>query len=53
MLKLWQVNGVDFETKEEAKAFRNEHGGKVSKGKYHKAYGVVRPNSIHPKRKRK
>ena len=50
MLRLWEVSGVPFEDKKEAKVYRDEHGGVVSKGKDHKDFGVKHGNSIHPKK---
>jgi hypothetical protein len=36
---LFTVNGIPFDKKMDAKAFRNVHGGVVSKGKDHKDFG--------------
>ena len=55
MKALFSVNGEDFESKQEAKEYRDmiDNGSHVSKGKDHKDFGVVRSSSIHPKRKHK
>ena len=40
MKRLFNVNGKDFNNKQDAKVYRNDHGGKVSKGIDHRNYGV-------------
>ncbi len=44
-----------FDSKQEAKGKRDENPGLycVTKGLDHKDFGIKRPQSIHPKRKRK
>ncbi len=39
-MKLFEVDGVYFDNKSQAKAHRAANGGKVSKGPDHRMYGV-------------
>ena len=60
MKRLFEVTSRDtktayFDNKILAKKYRDEcieagHRACVSKGPYHAGFGIVHPNSIHPKR---
>lgn len=52
MKELFVVKGVSFESKKEAKEYRDKNGGHVSKGRDHRLYGVKGVPSKHPKRNR-
>jgi len=45
MKRLFEVNGKYFANKMDAKAYRNDTGGHVSKGPGHKGYG--KPKKTH------
>jgi hypothetical protein len=49
-LRLFRVATKYFSNKRDAKAYRNEHGGHVSKGEDHWLFGVKREPSHHPKK---
>ena len=49
--RLFKVGYKFFESKMEAKAYRDKKGGRVSKGLDHPLFGIKRSSSIHPKRK--
>jgi hypothetical protein len=52
-MRLFSVGGKFFSDKASAKAYRNEHGGHVSKGPDHDDYNVWRSPSIHPPKGKK
>lgn len=46
-MKLFEVDGVYFDNKAQAKAHRAAHGGRVSKGPDHWLYGIKGNQKTH------